>query len=98
MRSAITVKQTMAQAKVGTTTTRARALKPHGRLNSPELMKVLLTVNEAAHKLSIGRTTCYALMKRGELRYIIVGSTRRIPIDAVSEFIAQTCGAGDVLA
>lgn len=62
---------------------------PHGRLNTPELVKVLLTVEEAAHKLSIGRTACYRLMKRGELRYILVGSTRRIPVDAVSEFVSR---------
>jgi excisionase family DNA binding protein len=62
---------------------------PRRRLNSPELLKVLLTVEEAAHKLSIGRTACYGLMKRGELRYILIGSTRRIPVDAIGEFVSQ---------
>ncbi len=56
---------------------------------APELAKVLLTVDEAAHKLSIGRTTLYMLMKRGELRYITVSATRRVPVEAVSEYVAR---------
>jgi excisionase family DNA binding protein len=67
----------------------ARSPIPRSRLKAPELMKVLLTVEEAAHKLSIGRTTCYGLMKRGELRYILIGSERRIPVDAVGEFVSR---------
>lgn len=63
------------------------------RLNAPELVKVLLTVEEAAHTLSIGRTACYRLMKRGELRYILIGSTRRVPVDAVTEFVARAMRA-----
>ena len=62
---------------------------PRGRLNSPELVKVLLTVEETAHKLSVGRSAVYGLMRRGELRYITVGRVRRVPVDAVSEFVAQ---------
>lgn len=62
---------------------------PRGRLNSPELVKVLLTVEETAHKLSVGRNAVYGLMRRGELRYITVGRVRRVPIEAVSEFVAN---------
>ena len=62
---------------------------PRSRLSSPELMKVLLTVEETAHKLSVGRSAVYGLMRRGELRYITVGRVRRVPIEAVSEFVAQ---------
>lgn len=66
---------------------------PRDRLSSPELMKVLLTVEETAHKLSVGRSAVYGLMRRGELRYITVGRVRRIPIEAVSEFVAQAAHA-----
>lgn len=52
-------------------------------------MKVLLTVDETAHKLSVGRNAVYGLMRRGELRYITVGRVRRVPIEAVSEFVAN---------
>lgn len=70
----------------------ARSPIPRGRLNSPELMKVLLTVEETAHKLSVGRNAVYGLMRRGELRYITVGRVRRVPVDAVSEFVAHRMG------
>lgn len=60
---------------------------PRGRLSSPELMKVLLTVEETAHKLSVGRSAVYGLMRRGELRYITVGRVRRVPVEAVSEYV-----------
>lgn len=62
---------------------------PRVRLNSPELVKVLLTVDEAAHKLSIGRTSVYRLMNRGDLGYILVGGTRRVPVESVSQYVSQ---------
>lgn len=67
----------------------SKTMIPRGRLNSPELAKVLLTVEEAAYKLSVGRGKVYVLMNRGELRYITVGRIRRIPVDAISEFVAR---------
>ena len=62
---------------------------PRGRLNSPELAKVLLTAEEAAYKLSVGRSKVYTLMNRGELRYITVGRIRRIPVEAISEYVVR---------
>ena len=53
------------------------------------MVKLLLTVPEVAHKLSVGRSAVYGLMRRGELRYITVGRVRRVPVDAVSEFVAR---------
>lgn len=66
-----------------------------GRWSSPELMRVVLTVEEAAHKLSVGRTTVYELMRRGELRYIFVGRVRRVPIEAISEFVVNAANAAN---
>lgn len=65
---------------------------PRNRLNAPELAKLLLTVEEVAHKLSVGRGAVYGLMRRGELRYITVGRVRRVPVDAVSEYVAHAQG------
>lgn len=62
------------------------------RLQSPELAKLLLTVEEVAHKLSVGRSAVYGLMRRGELRFITVGRVRRVPVDAVSEYVARAQG------
>ncbi|MFF5024185.1 helix-turn-helix domain-containing protein [Streptomyces collinus] len=50
---------------------------------------VLLTVEEAARRLRIGRTVCYRLISSGELESITVGHLRRVPVDAVPEFVAR---------
>ena len=65
-----------------------------GSLGRPELVKLLLTVPEVAHKLSVGRSAVYSLMRRGELRYITVGRVRRVPVEAVSEFVAHAARSG----
>jgi len=49
----------------------------------------LLTVEEAARRLQIGRTTCYGLIRSGELESVPVGRLRRVPADAVPEFVAR---------
>ncbi|MGW4552452.1 helix-turn-helix domain-containing protein [Streptomyces sp. NPDC004365] len=50
---------------------------------------VLLTVEEAARRLQIGRTVCYRLIASGELESITVGHLRRVPADAVPEFVTR---------
>ncbi|WP_326712233.1 excisionase family DNA-binding protein [Streptomyces sp. NBC_01474] len=50
---------------------------------------VLLTVEEAARRLSIGRTTCYGLIRTGELESVPVGTLRRIPADAPAAYVAR---------
>ncbi|MDX2601605.1 helix-turn-helix domain-containing protein [Streptomyces caniscabiei] len=50
---------------------------------------VLLTVEEAARRLQIGRTVCYRLIRSGELESITVGHLRRVPADAVPEFVTR---------
>ncbi|MFH8748333.1 helix-turn-helix domain-containing protein [Streptomyces rimosus] len=54
-----------------------------------DLTLVLLTVEEAARRLSIGRTTCYALIRSGELESIPIGSLRRVPADALAAYLAR---------
>ncbi|MFD8676307.1 excisionase family DNA-binding protein [Streptomyces seoulensis] len=50
---------------------------------------VLLTVEEAARRLRIGRTTCYGLIRSGELESVPVGRLRRVPADAVPEYVTR---------
>ncbi|MFJ7301658.1 helix-turn-helix domain-containing protein [Streptomyces sp. NPDC099088] len=50
---------------------------------------VLLTVEEAARRLRIGRTVCYRLISSGELESITVGHLRRVPVEAVPEFVTR---------
>ncbi|MEU3981431.1 excisionase family DNA-binding protein [Streptomyces sp. NPDC026672] len=50
---------------------------------------ILLTVEEAAYCLRIGRTTCFALIRTGELESLMVGGLRRVPADAPAAYLAR---------
>lgn len=49
----------------------------------PMPARVLLTVEEAAQLLHIGKTKTYALVKTGELESVLIGRLRRIHIDSI---------------
>ena len=49
--------------------------------------RLLLTVSEAAQQLGIGRSLLYELLADGQVESIHVGRLRRIPIDALADFI-----------
>lgn len=51
--------------------------------------KLLLTVEEAAERLSIGRTKAYELMATGALESVTIGRCRRIPVEALEPFVAK---------
>jgi excisionase family DNA binding protein len=48
--------------------------------------QLLLTVNQAAARLGLGKTKVYELMMRGELASVRVGAARRIPTRALEEY------------
>jgi excisionase family DNA binding protein len=50
---------------------------------------ILLTVEEAAERLRIGRTLMYSLIKTGEIESVPVGRLRRIPAECIGEYIAR---------
>jgi len=52
--------------------------------------KLLLTAIEAAEQLTVSRTKVYELMAAGSLRSIRIGRLRRVPVDALREFIDQS--------
>jgi excisionase family DNA binding protein len=52
----------------------------------PQSEKLLLTVEEAAALLSLGRTSVFALIKSGSLRSVQIGRSRRIPPEAVRAY------------
>lgn len=55
--------------------------------------KVLLTVPEAAARLSLSRATTYQLVRRGDLPCVRVGRTVRVPARALEAWImARTIG------
>jgi excisionase family DNA binding protein len=51
--------------------------------------RTLLTVEAAATHLSIGRTTMYALIKTGAIESVRVGRLRRVPAEAINDYIAR---------
>lgn len=51
--------------------------------------RVVLTVEEAAERLGVGRTLVYALVKSGEIESICIGRLRRIPCDALDDFVSR---------
>ncbi|MDT7714505.1 MAG: hypothetical protein QOH09_497 [Pseudonocardiales bacterium] len=51
-----------------------------------EIELVLLTVEEAARRLSIGRTTMYVLLKEGHINSVRIGRLRRIPAEALTAY------------
>lgn len=54
-----------------------------------DLAPVLLTVEEAARCLRVGRTTCFALIRAGELESLMIGGLRRVPADAPAIYLAR---------
>ena len=50
-------------------------------------VRLLLTVEQAAGRLNIGRSTAFALVLSGQLESVTVGRLRRVPADAVATFI-----------
>ncbi|MCG5440286.1 helix-turn-helix domain-containing protein [Micromonospora foliorum] len=53
---------------------------------TPEI-RVVLTIEEAAHRLGIGRTTMYALIKTGQIRTVTIGRLRRVPTFCLDEYV-----------
>jgi excisionase family DNA binding protein len=49
--------------------------------------RLVLTVEEAAERLGIGRTLMYALVKAGAVESICIGRLRRIPADALEAYV-----------
>lgn len=53
----------------------------------------LVEVMEAAAWLSVSRSTVYSLMESGELPYVKIGASRRVPKQALIELSARhLCG------
>ena len=50
-------------------------------------VKMLVTIDEAAQAMSVGRTLLYDLMMRKEIASIKVGRVRRVPLAAIDDYI-----------
>ena len=54
--------------------------------------QLLVTPEEAARRLSVGRTTIYELMSSGELQSVNIGRCRRVPVSSLSLFVNKLIG------
>ena len=51
--------------------------------------RLLLTAEEVAEALQVGRTRVYALLASGEITSVKIGHLRRIPVAAVHDYAAR---------
>lgn len=51
--------------------------------------RVVLTVEQAAQALGIGRTFMYELIGSGEVESVLIGRLRRVPADALADYVAR---------
>ncbi|WP_190819575.1 excisionase family DNA-binding protein [Saccharopolyspora pogona] len=58
-------------------------------MSTVDQSRVLLTVEAAAERLSIGRTNMYALIKSGQVASVRIGNLRRVPADALTAYVRQ---------
>ena len=56
--------------------------------------RLLLTVEEAAQRLGIGRTLAWQLVRQGELPVVRLGRCVRIPWQALQEWVARQVKEG----
>jgi excisionase family DNA binding protein len=54
-----------------------------------ETQAMLIKVDQVAAMLSIGRTAAWELVRRGKIKSVKIGRTRRVPIVALQEYIRQ---------
>jgi excisionase family DNA binding protein len=56
---------------------------------TPATIPLVLTIEQAAERLGIGRSLMYALVSSGEVESVTIGRLRRILTDALVEYIAR---------
>lgn len=55
-------------------------------MNQPRTM---LTVEQAAETIGIGRTTMFALLKSGDVESVLIGRLRRVPVSAIDGYLSR---------
>ncbi len=61
--------------------------------NSPVALPLLLTVHQASQLIGVSRTTLYKLMDTGELSYVHIGASRRVPLQAAHDYLTRLCAS-----
>ena len=53
------------------------------------MTQLLITVEEMAAMLSIGRIAARKLVRKRAIRSVKIGCTRRVPLSAIQEYVEQ---------
>src|SRR5690606_19614993 len=61
----------------------------HGRPRENTMEPILISVNDAARTLSLGRTSIYALIKQGELETVKIGTRTLIRVASVRKLVEK---------
>ena len=69
--------------------------EPPAAVVNLSLRPVLLTLEEAAQVLRIGRTRMFALVGREEVRSVRIGGSRRVPVAALEDYVERLLVADD---
>jgi excisionase family DNA binding protein len=80
---------------LGISETALRALVSQRDTTYGDTTLVGLTVAEAARRIGIGRTKLYEYVTSGEMPSVKIGRLRRIPAEAVNDFLARRPDAAD---
>lgn len=57
--------------------------------------ELLVTIEEAARRLAVGRSHVYQLLRRGELLSVKLGRSRRVPVKALQDYAAARIAEAD---
>lgn len=57
-------------------------------------LRLVLTIEEAVERLGIGRTLMYALVSAGEVESVRIGRLRRVPTDALDDYVLRLRALG----
>ncbi|MFF3062256.1 helix-turn-helix domain-containing protein [Streptomyces sp. NPDC057909] len=73
---------------------RLESLKNDESLHDFDPTLLALTVEEAARRLSIGRTTMYGLIRGGSVQTVPFGRSRRVPVQGLIDYLTQRMQTG----
>jgi excisionase family DNA binding protein len=66
-----------------------QAVEVREALMPAQAERIVYTVEEAAERLGVGCTLVCALVRRGDIESIAIGRLRRIPCDALDDFVSR---------
>lgn len=68
--------------------------RPEGEAHQTQPAVLLLTVQQAARVLAVGRSTVYGLISSGALASVKVGGSRRVSINALEAYVTALLAGG----